>query len=205
MGSEDYSKAHRLGKKDYQARMMEGRRPTLKVLDDILPSRGSCTEVSLGLVQIPVDQIVGTKSEGRSNAFAGNFMPILASNTEFAQKWIALSKSHVEVGIREPIKAYEYMNKFYVEEGNKRVSVLKYFDAVTIPGFVTRIIPPRTNDKENKIYFEFLDFYDVSKLNYIWFSEEGSFEKLQAAVGKAPKEKRSEADRLELNSEYARF
>ena len=39
--SEDYIKAYKMGKKDYQARMMRGEVPTLKVLDDILPSRGS--------------------------------------------------------------------------------------------------------------------------------------------------------------------
>ena len=72
---EEYNKAYKLGKKDYQARMMKGEKPTLEVLDDILPARGSCSEVSLGLVQIPMEQIVGTKTEYRSNAFAGNFMP----------------------------------------------------------------------------------------------------------------------------------
>ena len=66
-------------------------------------------------------------------------MPILRENTEFAYKWATLSQSHINEGIRDPIKAYEYMNKFYVEEGNKRVSVLKYFDAVSVPGYVTRI------------------------------------------------------------------
>ena len=58
--SEDYMKAYKSGKKDYQARMMKGEVPTLKVLDDILPSRGNYSEVPLGLVQIPIDQIVGT-------------------------------------------------------------------------------------------------------------------------------------------------
>ena len=43
--SEDYIKAYKMGKKDYQARMMRGEVPTLKVLDDILPSRGSYSEV----------------------------------------------------------------------------------------------------------------------------------------------------------------
>ena len=47
---EEYNKAYKLGKKDYQARMMKGEKPTLEVLDDILPARGSCSEVSLGLV-----------------------------------------------------------------------------------------------------------------------------------------------------------
>ena len=120
-------------------------------------------------------------------------------------KWSRLSTSHVEEGIREPIKAYEYMNKFYVLEGNKRVSVMKYFDVVSIPGTVTRIIPKRTKEKENKIYYEFLDFYELSKVNYIWFSEEGSFAKLQEAVGKEPQEIWSDDDRLDFSSAYNRF
>ena len=37
MGKEDYSKAFKLGKKDYQTRMMKGMKPTLLVLDDIMP------------------------------------------------------------------------------------------------------------------------------------------------------------------------
>lgn len=152
MSLDDYSKAYKLGKKEYQYRMMHGMNPMLEVLDDILPTRGSFSEIPLGLVQIPIDQIVGTKTEGRSNAFAANFMPILRETTEFARKWAQLSTSHLNEGIREPVKAYEYMNKFYILEGNKRVSVMKYFDAVSIPGTVIRIIPKRTEEKENKIY-----------------------------------------------------
>ncbi len=205
MGYDDYSKAYKAGKKDYQARMLRGENPTLAILDDIMPPKGSYSEMPLGLVQIPADQIVGTKTVGRSNSFAGNFMPILKENTEFASKWIKLSISHEEEGIREPIKAYEYMNKFYVEEGNKRVSVMKYFGVVSIPGNVTRIIPKRTEEKENKIYFEFLDFYQKAPINYIWFSREGSFAKLQEAVGKEPEEVWSGEDLLRFSAIYTRF
>ena len=205
MGSEDYSKAYRLGKKDYQSRMLRGVRPTLQVLDDFMPEKGSYSEMPLGLVQIPADQIVGTKTVGRSNSFAGNFMPILRETTEFASKWASLSTSHVEEGIREPIKAYEYMNKFYVEEGNKRVSVMKYFGVVSIPGNVTRIIPKRTEEKENKIYYEFLDFYRCAPINYIWFSQEGRFAKLQEAVGKEPEEEWTKDELLKFSSIYSRF
>ncbi len=62
------------------------------------------------------------------------------------------------------------MNQFYVQEGNKRVSVLKYLGAYSIRGSVTRLVPKRTEDKENKIYFEFLDFYEVSGNCEVWFS-----------------------------------
>lgn len=205
MGREDYGKAFKAGKKDYQARMLRGVKPTLQVLDEILPEKGSYSEVQLGLVQIPTDQIVGTKTAARSSSFAGNFMPILRESSEFAIKWENLSDVHMQEGIRDPIKAYEYMNRFYVEEGNKRVSVMKYFGAVSIPGNVTRIVPKPTEEKENKIYHEFLDFYQAVPINYIWFSQVGSFAKLQEAVGKKPGEIWSKEEQLSFSSVYTRF
>ena len=114
MGLDDYMKAYRLGKRDYQARMLRGEKPTLAVLDDIMPEKGCYHEVSLGIVQVPIERIAGTKTVGRSNSFAGNFMPILQTDSEFAVKWMKLSESQANEGIRDPIKAYEYMNRFYV-------------------------------------------------------------------------------------------
>ena len=201
----EYGKAYKKGKKDYQLRMMKGERPTLPVLDEMLPAKGTYKEVPLGIVKIPLDSLVGTKTNARSNAFASNFMPILSEKSEFAEKWANLYKSQVSEGIREPIKAYEYMNQFYVEEGNKRVSVMKYVGMDSIPGSVTRIIPNKTDELENKIYYEFLDFYELSKINYIWFSKEGNFSKLQKAVGKAEDEVWTDDDRMEFNSAYIRF
>lgn len=194
----DYNKAVRLGKK-------EG--GPLVALDDILKEKNivAAREVPLGLVQIPMDQIAGTRTAGRSTAFSKSFYPVLKDNTEFAFKWIELYKSHLDEGIRDPIKAYEFMNKFYVEEGNKRVSVLRFFGAVSIPGIVTRIMPPQTDEKENKVYYEFVDFYHLSQINYIWFSQPGSFANLQRLVGKAPDEFWSDDDKLNFSSIYACF
>lgn len=101
MALKDYNKAFRYGKKEYESRLLAGRKPTLESLDEILPDEVLSTE-SLGLVQIPIDQIVGTRYSGRSSAFASNFMPILESNTEFAIKWAKLSTSHEKEGIHEP-------------------------------------------------------------------------------------------------------
>ena len=194
----DYVKAMKLGKKEGDI---------VPVLDDILKEKNitSPKEIPLGVVQIPSELVVGTKTSGRSSAFSKSFYPLLQENTEFAAKWKGLYQAHLNEGIRDPIKAYEFMNKFYVEEGNKRVSVLKFFDAVSIPGNVIRIVPPRTDDKENKIYYEFMDFYSLSGINYIWFSQEGSFAKLQRLVGKRPDEIWSEDDKLTFSSIFSRF
>lgn len=201
----DYVRASKIGKKDYQSKVLKGQLPTLEVLDDILHSTRDYREVSLGLVNIPLDQIVGTKTSGRSNSFSSNFMPILDVHTEFASKWIALSKYQEEEGIADPIIAYEYMNKFYVLEGNKRVSVLKYYGAASIMGTVTRIIPKLTDDINVRIYYEFMDFYALSEINYINFTQLGSYQKLQSTVGKEPDEQWSSNDKMDFRSLFLSF
>ena len=55
---------------------------------------------------------------------------------------------------------------------------MKYLDAYSIPGNVTRIIPKKTDDKETCLYYEFLDFYEVSRSYDVCFSKEGSYKKL---------------------------
>ena len=194
----DYEKAYRMGKK-------EGGTPA--VLDDILKERNITASggIPMGLVQIPAEQIVGTKSAARSAAFSKGFYPLLKADTEFAAKWMALYQAHLDEGIREPVKAYEFMNRFYIEEGNKRVSVLKFVGAVSVLGTVTRIIPPHSEDKETRIYYEFMDFYHLSGVNYIWFSQPGSFAKLQYLLGKRPDEEWSDDDKLDFSSAYTRF
>lgn len=174
----DYDKAQKAGLKAFKTAVSKGENEYLPVLDEILEDVEIQSEVNLGLVQIPLDRVVGTSNVGRTYAFANNFMPILDYKTEFGAKWSSLCDSHIEEGIREPIKAYEYMNYFYVVEGNKRVSVLKYFDAVSVPAQVTRKVPKLTDDPKVKIYYEFMEFYKLTEINYIWFSQEGCFKRL---------------------------
>ena len=158
----DYMGALKRGRRQYQESLSKGEHPYLPVLDDILSYTKIVSEVSLGLMDIPLSKIIGTKTEGRTNAFASNFMPLLPEQSEFGAKWANLYDYQIDDGIQDPIVAYEFMNRFYVQEGNKRVSVMKYVGAYSISGYVTRLIPQRTDEKENKLYYEFLDFYQVS-------------------------------------------
>ena len=202
---EDYKSALRAGQRAYRARIARGQSPYLAVLDDVLKGVDIVAQEPLGLVEIPSDSLVGTKTSGRHTAFSYDFMPLLEPDTEFAVKWSNLCDAHLEEGIHTPIIAFEYMNQFYVQEGNKRVSVLKYYCAVKIPGTVTRLIPARTDKLENKIYYEFLDFYKLSKVNYVHFSKLGGYSKLQTLVCKASGEAWSEDDRLNFAAFYTMF
>ena len=201
----EYQKALSMGQKELRACNSKGIFPYLPVLDEILEGVETCGEVDLGLVDVPVELIVGTKSSGRKRAFSRSFLPLLEEDSELASKWMSLCQAHMDEGIRDPIKVYEYLHYFYVQEGHKRVSVLRYFGAVTIPAMVTRILPERSEVLENQIYYEFLDFYQLSGLNCLWFSQKGAFERLQTAVGKAPGESWSQEERRDFFSFYLRF
>ena len=170
-----YKEALKRGQKEYRARIAKEEDPYLPVMDSFVPPEKSVKGIRLGVIQIPVNHILGTKTAGRTNAFAANFMPLLEEGTEFADKWEALYRSHLSEGIRDPIKVYEYMNRFYVEEGNKRVSVLKYCDAYSIPADVIRVMPDPSNDEKVQLYYEFVEFNRVTKINFIEFSKRGSY------------------------------
>lgn len=205
MDREVYFKARKAGDREYHARLQNHEDPYLPVLDELVPDVTALPSVPLGLVQIPLKQIVGTSSKGRTSAFAANFMPLLEWKSEFANKWAKLYENVIEEGVRNAIVVYEYMNKFYVVEGNKRVSVMKYLDAVSVEAIVTRILPKKTDEKENKIYYEFLPFYDATGLNNIWFSEEGGFEKLTEYAGHSVGEEWKQEEIYDLRSLYSRF
>ena len=205
MSLEEYKLALKAGQKDYRAHVARGQSPYLPVLDDILVNVKIVATEPLGLVNMPSESIAGTKTSGRHTAFAPNFMPLLDVDTEFASKWSVLCEAHLEEGIRNPVTAYEFLNQFYIEEGNKRVSVLKHFDAASIPGTVTRLIPARNNSLESRIYYEFMDFYKLSKVNIVQFSRPGSYAKLQKLVCKASGEEWTDEDRKNFNALHTKF
>ena len=186
---EEYSLAMKAGQKEYSELLSAGKEPHPSVLDDILPPEKIGTVVDVGLVEIPARLIVGTKSSGRIAAFTPSFLPLLSMDTEFAYKWVNLCAAHLsDEGIRDPIVCYEYLGKFYVQEGNKRVSVLRHFDAPRIPGIVKRVMPIRTRDPRLMAYREFLQFYKAAGIYDIQFREPGDYSKLLSCLGKSPED-----------------
>lgn len=183
MGDLEYQEALKLGKKEQKNCLAQGKFPYLPVLDEILEHQEIQTEQPMGLMNVPLDFVVGTSTRGRTYSFAANFMPVLDVGTEFSSKWSTLADAQVEEGIRDPIIAYEYMNRYYVVEGNKRVSVLKYYKADSVLATVTRKIPKLTEDEDVKLYYEYMKFQEITGINTIEFRHPGNAEKLLNHVG----------------------
>lgn len=203
---EYYSQALKLGRKFYSDAISKGNYPYPQVLDEIFNEALAVGHINIGVVDVPADKIVGTKTAGRQAVFAANFMPLAGEETEFAAKWINLCNAHLsDEGIRDPIKCFEYLGRFYVEEGNKRVSVLKSFGARSIPGAVTRIVPAWSENPAIRMYYEFMEFYSLSRLYTVTLSRPGSYRRLQAALGFDADHKWTDEERRRFDAGFYRF
>ncbi len=202
-----YEQAYKSGKQAWNQKLLKGESGYLRALDSMIQPGDIAAEFPLGLVEIPINKIVGTYTHARSISFADNYMPIMNIKTEFASKWMYLYDYHIQTGIADPIKVYEYLNRFFVIEGNKRVSVLKFVEGTTINGQVIRLIPKRDpNNKLNTIYYEFMNFYKETHINTIWFSEIGRFTELLSYVKQyRTMTTEEEADKIFLANCYRPF
>ena len=203
---EEYNQALRKGQKEYRELLMAGKNANPLVLDEILPENNDYPVVDVGLVDIPSERIVGVKSAGRVSAFTASFLPLLEPKSEFGTKWINLCVAHLgDTGITDPIMCFEYLGEFYVQEGNKRVSLLRYFDSPRIAGQVKRILPPQSEEPRIKAYYEFLDFYKSSKLYTVQFRRPGDYARLTALLGKKSGELWTDDERRIFRSYFHYF
>ncbi len=203
--AEQYQYARKLARRESFWRRLRGERVTLPSLDELV-NEASCSIESLGEIEVPADLIVGTRTSMRQFSFAYNFMPLMEERSEFAVKWKKVCEYHLsDTGISESPEAYEYMGKFYVGEGNKRVSVLKSYGAVFISLNVKRLVPPKSSKKEVKLYYEFLDFYELTRLYSIQFSHLGYYKKLLKYMGMAEDHVWTRAERISLVGFYGRL
>ncbi len=203
---QQYKVALRAGQKYFNAQEAQHKSPYLAVLDELTNDTLFSGQQALGVIEIPLSLVVGTFSAGRKTAFAGNYMPILPENSEFAGKWVSLCDAHLsEGGIRDAIKCMEFLGRFYVIEGHKRVSVLKSFGAPSIMAEVTRMVPVWTDTPEIKAYYEFMRFYKQTGMYDIQFTEPGSYARLLDRLGYAEDHVWTHDERANLLSIYMKF
>ena len=201
----DYESAKKLGEREKRRAAFTGRSPYLPALDDFLSMEDVVAEEPLGILEVPLELFAGTRTRGRQNAFARNFMPLLAENSEFATKWSKLYDSQITEGLRDPVKAYEYLGRYYVEEGNKRVSVMKFLRAYSIHASVIRLVPKKTEEKHILSYYEYMDFYKVTGLFGFLLSEPESYRRFAEIFGQNLKTPWPEELCGEIKSAYNTF
>ena len=197
-----YQRALKLGQKEYKNCVHRDLCPNIQALG---ADKLQLSQVKLGLTEVPIYLVAGSTEEARTNSFSPGFYPLMGLDTEFAVKWISLCSAQIDEGIHDAIKCYEYLGRFYVQEGNKRVSVLKSMGSATIQADVTRLMPERSEDAATQIYMEFVEFYKHSKCWGVHFSDLGGYAKLQAALGFARDEDWPEDLQKKFRARYFSF
>ncbi len=200
MAINEYGKALKEGQREYKECLQKDLPVHPAVLDELLQD-SAATTISVGTVEIPAKRILGVKSAGRITAFSPSFRPLLDPESEFGSKWIRLCAAHLgEEGIHDPIECFEYYGNFYVQEGNKRVSVLRHFGANRIAAHVKRVMPAMQDTPRYKAYQEFLDFYKLTGIYDVQFTVPGNYAKLLKRLQFTTGEKWTEAQRRRFQS-----
>ncbi len=169
MNTEEYLQAKKKGERKVKKARQEHRNPNPVVLD-VETSQYE----NIGILEIPLSQVIGFVHNSRANAFSYDFEPLLSEKTEFAYKWISLFDAQMNEGIHDPVDVIEYDHRFYVEEGNKRVSVLKYLDSPTVFAKIKRV----KQKDPSKTYQAFLQFFACTKIYDFDFSSSDGYERL---------------------------
>ena len=213
-----YANVHTQARKvvnDYQKMSAD---PYLNDMDNEVDDSMITQKVDLGILEIPVRQIVGVASTYPDMEYTHDFKPLAQTNSEFAESWCQLYLEYLsDRGLTEPIECIEYLGRFYVVDGKKRVSVLKAHGELRVNAHVTRWVPERSSDVQVKQYYDFLNYFPKTGLYQVFLSDAADFQHLQKEMGLAPDQVWTDTDRyhfmftfisverahLELFGEYA--
>lgn len=200
-----YSAARKSALADVALRKKEKLNPYLPVLDTYLEHLHITGTRRCGTSEILIRRIVGTCHAGRTEAFAANFMPLLEENSEFAAKWMRLYASASEEGLRDSIRVYELYGSYFVEEGNKRVSVMKVMQNPLISAEVIELTVDPADLTDGDLYESYLRFRALTGISTILMSRKRNYHKLLNILGVTEEDPLSSQARTHLMSLYDRF
>ena len=97
------------------------------------------------------------------------------------------------------------MGEFYVQEGHKRVSVLRSYGAAGVSARVVRLVPAYSDDVRVRVYYEFMDFFALTRLYSVDFRRPGGYAKLLEALGCEPGRTWTDSERQSFAASFMRF
>ena len=196
--NEQYHKAYILATRCHQENKKLGRSANLPVLEEILDKTMISENVDMGILDIPSNMIIGSAARSEAlDMYTKDFLPLCHPNSDYAYLWRNLYAVLADNdAFREEIRCVEYLGKFYVIDGLKRVSVARFFEAPTVRGHVIRLMPVKNDTTEVVQYFNFLFDYQMTHLYQLQFTQKGYFSQLQKALQKQNTYVWNEADRV---------
>jgi len=135
---------------------------------------------------ILMDRIKGSTDPGRKDCMDSELRPTAKKDIPFAIGWKGIYEKMTgpnENKYVPPIDVVEFLHDYYIDDGNKRVSVSKFLNRSIILAHTKRMIPQYDpNNKEITEYYEFLQFEKRTGIGCIWFQEEDKFQELEQMI-----------------------
>jgi nucleotide-binding universal stress UspA family protein len=135
---EDFRKARSKAELQRLWALITGKTDKLLPYDEVTQRLHATGFSSKGLMEIPVDAIVG--SVNRYQDFNHNFLPLHDADR---QRWASVKAMMTSPGSTglPPIRVYKLGNAYFVLDGNHRVSIAKEMGIKMVEAYVTEIRP----------------------------------------------------------------
>ena len=138
--------------------------------------------IDLGLRTVEVKKIVG--SVNRWQDFDSHFR---IRNKSTRSRYDRIKRAMEKGEILPPVNLYKIKDKYYVVDGNHRVSAAKEVGQIFIDAHVIEFLPP-ADSKEHLLWREKSSFERRTHLENIEFSELGLYDKLLTQIEEFQKE-----------------
>jgi basic membrane lipoprotein Med (substrate-binding protein (PBP1-ABC) superfamily) len=201
-----YADALKKGKRDRAQDLARGGTGRLRTLEALIEGKTIASRVSFPVRDVPARMVAGTVSEARAIGFSPAFLPLTEPRSEFASKWVHLCEAHMAEGFHQPVKLVEYLGRFYAEEGNKRVSVLKYYHVHSVRAEIVRFVPEYdASDPEVVLYYDFMEFHRRTGMYSVQLTTPGRYTELYDLLSANLKDASAEGFRHFEAAEFEAF
>ena len=122
-----------------------------------------------GVQEIPLDRVVGSSQDSKSNDFDPAFLP---KSSRMRSRWAGVYTAMVEGGELPPIDVYKLGETYYVIDGHHRVSVARSLGHDTVKARVTEVrtrvpLPPEADAAALLRAAEYAAFLDTTELDRV--------------------------------------
>lgn len=183
----DFNKARVRARLQIILSKLKNKDPHLLSLYDVTKLIKPKSQNYLGVKPIPIDKIIG--SEGRYYDFTKAFFP---KKDMLKNRWQSIDKAYHQMVILPPISVFKISDRYFVRDGNHRVSVAKmqhmaYIDAEIVeldteikltPDMSIQDIRKEVIKYERKRVKEEYNIHNIIDMNQIYFSSEGMYAEL---------------------------
>lgn len=117
-------------------------RVPLPSLPALHPEASSLPVRSLGVLQVPVDEIAGT-AVGGADQRGSDFRPLAAfRGADWRARWLRIRTAMASMTPLPPVDLQKYDGRYWVVDGHNRIAAALYAGQVEVDAVVHELVPP---------------------------------------------------------------